>query len=98
MNCNIDIQQYYLPGFLNYFYLDSALEEGNEIVVNFLVQKGYKPSLFANQMARINGHISLATKIESCIGYRNQVSIKNVYYNLNKPFSWNTVIPIEYRF
>jgi hypothetical protein len=85
----------------NNYYLDISLENGNTSLINFFLAKGIQPSLFANQMARINGFHNIANYIDSCTNFRNNINIKNIYYNYNKnhkKFYWDPIIPHEYRF
>jgi len=95
------MEKYYTDTRRNNYYLDIALDDGKYDLVHFFLNKGVKPSLFANQMARINGFNKLATQVESQTDFRNKVNIQNVYYNYdrhNKSMYWNTVVPEEFRF
>jgi hypothetical protein len=81
--------------------VDISLENGDEEMTKYLLTKyDAKPSLYAKQMAEINGHIKLAKEIESVYGLRNNVSIKHVHWTMdeNKNMCWNECIPLEYRF
>lgn len=85
----------------NNYYIDVSLEEGRKDVTNLLLSKGVKPSLFALQMAKINGHDGLAMNVEGQCDMRNKVDIKKVYYlydRYNKTFSWSPIIPNTYRY
>lgn len=101
-NNNLEnMEKYFVNSPKNNFYIDISLEDGNTDIVNFFLNKGVKPSLFANQIAKINGYNDLANKIESYYGYRNMVNIKNVYYTFDrtdKKMIWNPIIPQEFRF
>jgi hypothetical protein len=101
-NNNIsDMEKYYVPSEKDNYYIDVALEEGKKDVFNFFANNNVKPSLFAAQMARINGHEKLAMIAESYSDFRNKVNIKNVYhrYNrINKKFEWNSNISEKYQF
>jgi len=102
-NNNInDMHQYYEPSLKDNYFIDVALEEGNVDIVYFFLNKGAKPSLYANQMARINGHNLLANQIDSLTDFRNKVNVKNVYckYNQsNKTMYWsNPSIPNEFKY
>jgi hypothetical protein len=95
------MDEYFQETRRNNYYLDVALEEGKEKIVDYFLNKGYQPSLFANQMARLNGHISLSNKIESYIQYRNKINIKDVFYKYDskiKSIYWSPLIPLEHRF
>lgn len=97
----IKMDQNFQPNNRNNFYLDVALEEGKDKIVEYFIQKGYQPSLFANQMARLNGHTGLSNRIESYGGYRNKINIKDVFYTYDrkmKSIYWSPVIPVEHRF
>jgi hypothetical protein len=101
-NNNIsDMEKYYVPTKIDNYYIDVALEEGKKDVFNFFVNKNVKPSLFAAQMARINGHEKLAMIAESYSDFRNKVNIKNVYHQydrINKKFVWNPNISEKYQY
>ena len=95
------MEKYYTETHRNNYYLDVALDEGKTELVQFFLNKGVKPSLFANQMARSNGYNKLATKVESQADFRNKVNIQNVYYNYdrhNKSMNWNIVVPQDFRY
>lgn len=96
-----NMEKYYVPSSRDNYFIDVALEEGNKDIYNFFVNKGVKPSLFANQMARINGYNKLANEVESYINYRNKINVKSVYNTYdryNKSMQWNSIIPNDFRF
>ncbi len=102
-NNNInDMHKYYEPSLKDNYFIDVALEEGKIDKVNFFLNKDVKPSLYANQMARINGHNILANQIDSLTDFRNKVNVKNVYWNYdrsNKTMYWsNPSIPNEFKY
>ncbi len=102
-NNNInDMYKYYEPSLKDNYFIDVALEEGKVDKVNFFLNKGVKPSLYANQMARINGHNQLANQIDSLTDFRNKVNVKNVYWKYNqsnKTMYWsNPSIPNEFKY
>jgi hypothetical protein len=102
-NNNInDMHQYYEPSLKDNYFIDVALEEGKMDIVNFFLNKGAKPSLYANQMARINGFSLLANQIDSLTDFRNKVNVKDVYWKydrLNKTMYWsNPLIPNEFKY
>jgi exoribonuclease II len=81
--------------------MDISVEEGKKDMVKFFMSKEVQPSLFALQMAKINGHDNLVMDVESYCRLRNNVHIKNVYYlydRLNKSFTWNDIIPLKFRY
>lgn len=79
-------------------FVDSALEDGKDEMTKFLISEfKCEPSLYAKQMAQINGHHSLALWTEVYGKLRNNTDIKSVHYN-HKLNSWNSVIPEEYRY
>lgn len=96
-----NMEKYYIPSSRDEYFIDVALEEGNKDVYNFFANRNVKPSLFANQMARINGYNKLANEVESYTDYRNKVNIKSVYNTYdryNKTMNWNYIIPNDFRF
>jgi hypothetical protein len=81
----------------NGLFIDSALEDGNDNMAKFLVKK-YKsqPSLYAKQMAHVNGHHGLAFWMDSFAEQRDRTGIDIVHKRHNT--GWNECIPPEYRF
>lgn len=80
------------------FLLDNSLEYGHEAMAKFLAMKfGLKPSLYAKQMAHINGFISLSFWMDAFTTQRNSVSIGQVYKN-KLTGQWSDVIPMKYRY
>lgn len=83
-----------------YSYVDIALEEGKEDFVKFLVMN-FKDaaaySLYAKQMAMINGHIKLALWVEKFGVLRNKIDIHKVHYNYETR-SWASCIPKSYQY
>ena len=95
------MEEYYSPSNLDNYYIDIALEEGNLNKVNFFLDKGAKPSLFANQMARINGYNKLANQMDTMTDFRNKASVYSVYRNYdrsNKKMNWNPIVPEDFKF
>ena len=90
-----------LPANGNY-HIDKAIEEGNITMAKFLVSKlNCQPSLYAKQMATINGHTSLVTWIDTHTTQRNDIGIANVHRRfdkLSRRFTWSDCIPIEYQY
>lgn len=87
-----------LKGTLNItMFVDTSLEEGDGDMFKFLVNEyGEEPSLYAKQMAHINGHHSLVTWIETMgISLRNNIGIANVHY---KNGQWSDYVPKSYQF
>lgn len=85
----------------NNYYLDISLEEGNVRMVDFFLHKGYQPSLYAIQMSRMNGHHSLANRIESYYDLRNKTCIKSVlckYDRKSKSLDWDPIVPLSHRY
>jgi hypothetical protein len=96
-----NMEKYYVPSSRDNYFIDIALDEGNKDVYNFFANRNVKPSLFANQMARINGYNQLASEVESYTDFRNKVSVKDIYYKYdrtNKSMRWNPYVPNEFRF
>ena len=59
------------------------------------------PSLYAKQMANINGHVSLVNWIDTYTTQRNDIGIDSVHRRFDKNkgvFSWSECIPMEYRY
>lgn len=66
-------------------FVDISLEEGNDSMTKFLINHfGCQPSLYAKQMAQINGHDKLALWAESHGILRNHTSYKSVHYNYKR--------------
>lgn len=80
-------------------FIDVALEEGNTDMVKVLTtQFKCQPSLYAKQMAHVNGHHKLALWIESYSTLRyGTIDIKKVHHNY-KTSKWNDCIPEEFRY
>lgn len=79
-------------------YIDKTLEDGNDKMAKFLVMEfRCQPSLYAKQMAHVNGHHKLAFWMDSFAELRNKTDISSVHYD-NKTKQWNKSIPEEYRF
>jgi hypothetical protein len=97
-----DMKQYFEPSFIHYFYLDVALEEGKESIVKFFIDKGVFPSLYSNQMARINGFSKLANYVDSQCDFRNKIDVGKLYHLYDrdkKKMIWtNDLIPIDYKY
>ncbi len=88
-----------IPKSMYNYFIDVALEDGREKMTKFLLSKNIMPSLYAKQIAEINGHISLAKYVESYFDFRNRINIKNVHSNLvGSQYIWNQNIPNEYRY
>ncbi len=78
-------------------FVDSALEDGKSDMVKYLVSRyECQPSLYAKQMAHVNGHHSLASWTEEFAIQRNNTSIRTVHYRPKT--GWNKVIPEKYRY
>ena len=80
--------------------VDTALEEGDEDMFKFLVNEfKCEPSLYAKQMANINGHHELITWIETMnVPLRNSIGIDKVHFKPKNANKWDDTIPPEYRF
>jgi len=88
---------YNLNGGLCNLFIDSSLEDGNEDMVKFLVKEFQcQPSLYAKQMAHINGHHSLAFWADTFTTQRNDVNIHAVHHNYKT--GWANSIPEELRY
>ena len=90
-----------LPGDGN-FHIDVATDEGNLDMVKYLVTKhGCKPSLYAKQMAHINGHPKTAIWLDKFGQERNQVDIGTIHRRFDKSTGvhcWSDEVPTEYRY
>ena len=82
-------------------HVDSAIEEGNTDRAKFLVNNfGYQPSLYAIQMAEINGHHDLANWVNENSTLRNNFGIQNVHSRFDKNnggWVWDNWVPEAYR-
>jgi len=84
------------------YYLDVALENGKEDMAKMLVLKGAcQPSLYAKQMAHINGHHKLAFWMDAYSTQRNDTTIGTIYQKYDrttKQTTWSDTIPEKYRY
>lgn len=80
-------------------FVDVSTEEGNETMAKFLVnEQKCIPSLYAKQMAHVNGHHKLSFWMDTyASNTRNGPDIKTVHYNY-KQQQWSNSIPAEYRY
>ncbi len=95
------METYYIPSELDNYYIDTALEQGKKKQVDFFLNKGVRPSLFACQMARVNGFDGLANHVESFTKFRNQVSLSSFYKTYDpkeKKIVWKPIIPDCHRY
>lgn len=84
-----------------YYLVDVSLEEGDKGMTQFLINNlNAQPSLYAKQMAEINGHVELAKYVESFGTFRNQASIASVHRRRGKDGNvrWSECIPFKYQF
>lgn len=83
---------------MNRALLDMALQEGwTELVKYLVLVKGEKPSLYAKQMAIINGHIAIAFWLdERKIECGDRQTIYDVHYKDNG--QWAECIPENCRY
>lgn len=90
-----------LPGNGNY-YIDVSVENGNENMAKFLITEfGCQPSLYAKQMASVNGHTKLSLWIDVFAKQRNNIGIHDVHRTYNKEkhqFDWNGAILEQFRY
>ena len=78
-------------------FIDSSLEDGNEDMAKFLVKEFQcQPSLYAKQMAHINGHHSLAFWADTFATQRNNVNIHTVHHRYKT--GWTNTVPEEFRY
>ena len=84
------------------FHVDIATEEGNEKMAKFLVEEfKSQPSLYAKQLAHINGYSGLSFWMDKYAQQRNDIGIDSVHKRFNKKIGkwiWNDCIPIESRY
>ena len=81
------------------YMVDISLEEGNDKMTKYLINSGARPSLYAKQMAEVNGHTKLAKFVETFYPLRNDVSIASVHCRIrNGTRNWDSCIPEEFRF
>jgi len=101
----------YLKDFFNlklqgngYFHVDVSIEEGNEKMAKFLVQEfGAQPSLYAKQMAHVNGHSNLSFWMDKYAQQRNNIGIDSVHKRFDGSKSgmgwfWSESIPEKFRY
>src|SRR5439155_14756399 len=91
-----------LPCFNGAFHIDVSVEEGNEMMAKFLVKEfNCQPSLYAKQMAHINGHHGLVFWMDNFSQQRNYIGIHNVHRRYDfktKKMLWNNIIPLNYQY
>lgn len=82
------------------YMIDEATENGNMEMVKFLTfNYNKKPSLYAKQMAEINGHKTMSLWIDKFAGIRNNVDISSVHRKHTKDgVKWSDIIPEAFRF
>lgn len=83
------------------FMVDVSLEEGDDKMTRHLISNyGAQPSLYAKQMAEINGHTKLAKLVETFYPLRNNVSIAHVHRRMDGKgrTTWADCVPEQYRF
>lgn len=82
-------------------YIDDAVEEGNEEMAKFLVSEfNCQPSLYAKQMAHINGHSGLSFWMDKYAKQRCDTGI-DIHKKFSKElgqFVWNSCIPDNCRY
>ena len=90
-----------LPGNGNY-HVDISVEEGDTNMAQFLITSfNCQPSLYAKQMATINGHNKLSLWVDTYATQRNDVGIDSVHkrYDRNQRiYCWSDVIPEQFRY
>jgi hypothetical protein len=75
--------------------VDIALDNGNDDMTRYLItEHGCKPSLYAKQIAVINGNLKLASFVDFSGTLRSNTGIISVHWGLN---GWHDCIPQEYR-
>ena len=75
--------------------IDVALENGDFPTFYALYSQGVQPSLYAVQMAKING-----VNFASDVRVRNSIGIEHVHRKWNKSiggWEWDNVIPMSFR-
>ena len=75
--------------------LDIAIEEGKLEIVKKFYGSDTKPSLYAEQMAQVNGHHSTSLFASTYFELRNKTGIETVHKSHN---GWNDCIPENCRF
>mgnify|MGYP006898473348 CR=1 FL=1 len=90
-----------LPGNGNY-HVDVSTENGNGDMAKFLVTElKCEPSLYAKQMATVNGHTNLSLWMNVFAKQRNETGINIVHRHFNKEkkmFVWDEIIPEQFRY
>ncbi|QKF94539.1 hypothetical protein QKU48_gp1081 [Fadolivirus algeromassiliense] len=82
--------------------VDESVEQGNETMAKFLINNfKAQPSLYAKQMATINGHNNIVFWLDRNATLRDtttDIASVHRHYNRNtKQFEWDECIPVEYR-
>ena len=83
--------------------IDEAVENNDFEMLKFLsfhLNKNNldenKPSLYAKQMAHINGYHGIAHFIDEFVGCRNNIGIYTLHYDLEE--GWRDIIPENHRY
>jgi hypothetical protein len=80
------------------FKLDVAIEEGDIGTVRMYKSAGY--SLYAKQMAMVNGHDDVINYIEKFSKQRNNIGVVPVHYRFDRnsgKWEWDDCIPEHLR-
>jgi hypothetical protein len=79
--------------------IDISIENGNFPMVEYLINRGIKYSLYAKQMAMINGFYKIVLYVETFGKMRNNIGIDKIHRkHVKNGFVWSDCIPIEYQF
>lgn len=81
------------------FIIDTSIENGNFPMVEYLIKRGMKYSLYAKQMAMVNGFYNIVLYVETFGKIRNNIGIDKVHRkHIKSGFVWSDCIPNEYQF
>lgn len=83
----------------NILEIDKAVEYGDMDKVKKVCTGGEKPSLYAKQMALINGHVDMVAYVDTCVGTRGIVGVDTVHYKMYKGnVGWDENVPEKFRY
>jgi len=84
------------------YHIDVATEEGDFEMVKYLVTNHKcQPSLYAKQMAHINGNSNIVFWLDANSTQRNKTTIDKVHKRFNRcegTWIWNKMIPTQFTY
>lgn len=92
-----DVFGFNMKGGLCNKFIDIAIEDGNKDMAEFMAREYQcQPSLYAKQMAHINGHHALSFWADTYLTQRSNTDIKTVHHSYKT--GWSAYVPEEFRY